>query len=222
MTEALGSELTPPHQTIASFGSVGGESSMRHGHSSRKDEEELDNERFFRAVDRAVTECHSSVSRLPLIVAALPEHQSLFHEISHNPHLLADGIATDPRLMDVVEMRTHAWHILEPHYHAMIDTMVADYEEAWSKGLGEVDPVKIAASAVSGRVYQLLVESDRNVPGTLDPRTGGVIMRDASSAAGDDLLDELSVLVISKGGQVVMLPSEKMPSRTGLAAIYRY
>jgi len=75
---------------------------------------------------------------------------------------------------------------------------------------------------VAGRVYQMFVESDRVVPGTLDRRTGEVIMRSAPSAAGDDLLDEMAVLVISKGGQVVMLPSEKMPSSTGLAAIYRY
>ena len=38
----------------------------------------------------------------------------------------------------------------------------------------------------------------------------------------DDLLDDLGELVAKKGGVVMVLPAERMPSRTGLAAIYRY
>jgi hypothetical protein len=38
----------------------------------------------------------------------------------------------------------------------------------------------------------------------------------------DDLLDDMGELVIKMGGQVMVLPAEKMPSETGLAAIFRY
>jgi hypothetical protein len=36
------------------------------------------------------------------------------------------------------------------------------------------------------------------------------------------LLDELGELVLSKGGEVLVVPSGDMPSQTGLAAIYSY
>src|SRR5215208_4874838 len=62
ITEALGDELTDPHQTVASYGGTGQGSSMRHGHGSKQDEVEIDEQRFFRAVDRAILERHSQPS----------------------------------------------------------------------------------------------------------------------------------------------------------------
>ncbi len=38
----------------------------------------------------------------------------------------------------------------------------------------------------------------------------------------DDLLDDLGELVTKMGGHVMVLPTNKMPSETGLAAIFRY
>jgi hypothetical protein len=38
----------------------------------------------------------------------------------------------------------------------------------------------------------------------------------------DDLLDDLSEKVLEKGGQVVVVPAERMPTKEGAAAIYRY
>ncbi|MGH7691047.1 MAG: hypothetical protein ACREN3_15690, partial [Gemmatimonadaceae bacterium] len=38
----------------------------------------------------------------------------------------------------------------------------------------------------------------------------------------DDLLDDLGELVMHTGGQVVIVPSDAMPTRSGLAAIYRF
>jgi hypothetical protein len=38
----------------------------------------------------------------------------------------------------------------------------------------------------------------------------------------DDLLDDLGELALKKGGQIVIVPSERMPTRNGVAAIYRF
>jgi hypothetical protein len=72
--EALGSELTEPHATVASYGmgAGGGDLAMHHGHGQKKDEVEIDNDRFFRAIDRAIMEHHSRPTNLPLMLAALP------------------------------------------------------------------------------------------------------------------------------------------------------
>lgn len=222
MVDALGSEITPPHQTVASFGGADGGGSMRHGHSSRKDEEELDNERFFRAVDRAITEFHSTPSGLPLVLAALPEHQSLFREVSHNPKLIEDGVDVDPRLISSDELRLLAWEALEPRWTMRIDEAVARYEEYRSKSLGEDDPFLVAKAAASGKVWTLLLDSEKRYAGTLDPATGKIVPAKDDSPTAEDVLEELALLVLENGGEVLVLPSEKMPSLTGVAAIFRY
>jgi hypothetical protein len=37
-----------------------------------------------------------------------------------------------------------------------------------------------------------------------------------------DLLDDLAELVLRRKGEVVVVPRERMPTATGLAAVYRF
>src|SRR5690606_38219621 len=92
LKDALGDELTEPHTSVASSGAAGTGGAMHYGQGQKKDEVELDNERFFRAIDRAILEHHSRPSGLPLILAALPEHHAMFHKVSHNPFLISASI----------------------------------------------------------------------------------------------------------------------------------
>ena len=93
ITDAIRDEPAEPHHGVVSTGSAG---SVHHGSRSRKDETDNDTERFFRAVDRAILQHHSKPAGLPLILAALTEHQTPFRGLSHNPHLLPEGIEINP------------------------------------------------------------------------------------------------------------------------------
>ncbi len=222
ITDALGKELTEPHQTVASYGGVGGSSgAMRHGHGGKDDEIDIDVERFFRAVDRSILEHHSRPSGLPLLLAALPEHHSVFQKVSHNPFLMSDGLKIHPDAISIDELRERAWHIVEPRYQERIAQLVDGFGQAKPRGLVADEVTQVAAAAVSGRVGTLLVEADREIPGHISAN-GQVEFSDISHPQVDDLLDDLAELVLNKGGQVVVVPSERMPTETGAAAIYRY
>jgi len=223
ITEALGDELTEPHQTVASYGGVGGAStSMRHGHGGKNDEADIDADRFFRAVDRAVLERHSRPSGLPLILAALPEHHHLFHRVSHNPFLMTKGLMINPDGLPIDELRERAWQVVEPQYQARLATLTDEFAVAKSNGLGSDDLAQVAQAAAAGRVATLLIEADRQIAGRLDSATGRVELADLSHPQVDDLLDDLGELVEKMGGRVLVIPAERMSTRTGLAAAYRY
>ena len=126
---------------------------MRHGSGPGKQAGvESDAERFFRAVDRGVLDHHSWPSGLPLILAALPEHHHLFHQVSHNPFLMAEGITTNPETLPIDELRERAWQVAEPQYQARLATLAAEFEEAKSKGLGSDELEQVAQAAAAGRV----------------------------------------------------------------------
>jgi hypothetical protein len=221
ITEALGEQLTEPHQTVAAYGGTGRDP-MHHGHGGRKDEVDSDQERFFRAIDRAILEHHSRPSGLPLLLAALPEHHGEFHAISQNPFLLADGIKINPNALSMDQLRERAWQQFEPQYQARLSKLVQDFAVATSKGLGVEQLAQIAEAAVQGRIATMLVEADREIGGRLDMETGQIERGDLNHPELDDLLDDLGVLVINKGGRVLVLPSQRMPTTTGAAAICRY
>ena len=223
ITEELGDELTESHLTVASYGGVGQASTpMRHGHDGKQDGMQADAERFFRAIDRALLEHHSRPSGLPLILAALQEHHHLFRQLSHNPFLMAEGLTINPEVLSTDELRERAWQAVEPQYEAQLATLANEFALAKSKALGSDDLAQVAQAAAAGRVATLLIESNRQIAGRLHGATGGVEFAGLSSPQVDDLLDDLGELVVKMGGRVMVIPAERMPVRTGLAATYRY
>ncbi len=224
ITQALGDELSEPHSTVASYGGVGqGSMPMHHGHGGKESEVDIDAERFFRAVDRGVLEHHSRPSGLPLILAALPEHHHMFHEVSHNPFLIEENIDIHPdALSSIDELRQRAWQLFEPQYQARLAELNDAFEQARSKGLGDDDLAQVVQAAAVGRVATLLIEADRQIAGRLDSATGQAELADLSHPQVDDLLDDLGELVEKMGGRVLVMPAERMPGRTGLAATYRH
>jgi hypothetical protein len=222
--EALGAELTEPHTTVASYGmgAGGGGLAMHHGHGQKKDEVETDNDRFFRAIDRAILAHHSRPTGLPLMLAALPEHHDLFHKVSHNPFLMSDGIMMNPDALDLDQLRAEAWRIVEPAYLHRLAKMSDDFQLARSRDLGSDNLAQIAEAATAGRVATLLIEDDRQIPGRIDRATGQVQPADLSDLEVDDMLDDLAEIALRMKGEVVVVPAERMPSKSGVAAIYRF
>lgn len=222
--DALGEELTEPHRVVSSHGGVGnGHNPWHHGQGGKADEIHSDTERFFRAVDQAIVENHSRPSGLPLILAALPEHHHLFHKVSHNPQLLKESIDVHPdALASIDELRRRAWEVMEPRYLAWLSALVEEFGKAKPKGLAEDDLEKVALAIVSGRVGTLLVEANRVVPGQIDVASGQLKLLDFANPEVDDVLDDMGALATKMGGKVVIVPSERMPGKTGAAAIYRY
>ena len=219
--EALGEELTDPHQTVASYGGVRGPA-MKHGHGAKSDEADIDAERFFRVIDRAVLEHHSRTSDLPLLLAALPQHHHLFRKVSHNPFLMTEGIDAHPDSLPIDEFRDRAWGVVEPYYRARLAQLVEAFGETKSAGLGADEPAQVAEAAVAGRVETLLIEAERQIPGRIDAATGALELGELTHPKVDDILDDLGALVMDAGGRVVVVPAEQMPTPTGVAAIYRY
>jgi hypothetical protein len=223
IVEALGPELTKPHENQASFGFVGSmRKAMNHGYDGTRDEASNDTDRFFRLVDKAVLEKYSEPSRLPLILVALPEHQNLFHKISKNPFLIEKGIHINSEAKSFEELHELTWKLIEPLYLHKLDEVSEFYNFSKSKNLGSEDLVEIAKEAAEGRVETLIVGGDLELYGHIDSSNGKIDYGDASNLHGEDILNELEEIVVKKGGLLQVIRSGKMPMDKGLAAIFRY
>jgi len=227
LEEALGRELTEKGQTgfAQGYGRAserGDAMQVESGGAGRQDEIDRDRERFFREVDRAVLEHHSRKTRLPLILAALPEHQSPFRKHSHNDLLLPEGIESDVSLLSQNELREKSWMVMQPRYIKRLEGFINQYGESHGQGLATDQLEQIGQATMEGRVATLLVEADRQIPGMADKQGGKAIAVDDESATTPDLLDELTIWTLEQGGEVISVPTERMPTASGAAAIYRY
>lgn len=231
IAEALGRELAEPHMaTRGCGGGAGSRSPVRHGQGGRKDERPADRERFFRVIDREILERASKASRLPLVLAALPEHQTCFRALSHNPFLAEAGIPVNPGALTPGELRDAAWRAIEPYHEERVDKLIDTYGEARAHGRGAGRLEDIAAGVAQSRVGCLLVEADRRIAGSVDAIQGTVTISIAdgwtNGAAADlrvsDVLDDLAEAALRTGAEVIVLEADRMPSTTGAAAVFRY
>ncbi len=183
---------------------------------------DADTERFFRTIDQRVLESHSRPTGLPLMLATLGEHQTMFRTVSHNPFLIPEGIAMNVDALDTDALRKMAWQHMEPVYLARLAKLVDAFGTASANELASDDLEAVAMAAMAGRVGTLLVEADREIPGRINTATGALEMADVSKPTVDDLLDDVAEAVLRTQGEVIIVPAERMPTRTGLAATYRF
>jgi len=220
--EATGSDLRDVERATRVYGAASAEGTTRHGTGGEQRLRDNETERFFRSVDRAVIQHHSRPSGLPLLLAALPEHHSLFRKVSNNPLLLEAALDVHPDDLSSDDLRQRAWQAIQPSYLARLGALLDAIQAAAARNLGSLDLADIARAAQQGRVATLLVDADRQLAGHLDPTTGAIVVEPAAQPTSGDLLDDVGELVLRKGGEVIVVPSARMPSDSGAAAAYRY
>jgi hypothetical protein len=135
---------------------------------------------------------------------------------------MAEGLQINPDALSLEELCQQTWQQVEPLYLSRLADLVEKYQAARSQQLGSDDLVQVAQAAIAGRVATLLVEADRQVPGRIDAATGQIKMGDLSNPEIDDILDDLAEMVMRLKGEVIVVPAERMPATTGVAATYRF
>jgi len=225
VTEALGDAVTVQRKEQTYHGKSPGEprpaprgADVPPGHPAKGDDAKLDAERFFRAIDHAVLQHVSRTSQLPLIVAALPEDWALFRAISHNPHLAPRAIERSPAAIAEKDLREEAWKCIEPQYIARLERLIENFEAARPQHMASDDLVEVRRAVAEGRVGTLLVQAEIATAPAMNVGSTGKV----TAATVDDPLDELAKLVLRQKGEVIVVPKERMPTTTGLAAIYRF
>ena len=231
LDEALGYEYSRDYEVIhrggpqeAHGGQRGGSPGVFHGHGVGADDREPELRRFFKAIDDALYALLGPESG-PVVLAAVAEHHSLYRATNRLDSLAAAGIEASVRDWGAEQLHREAWPLALRATDAQMDRALQLWETSYGRGKTQPDPVDTGPLALAGRVRLLLIERGRHLWGTLDRSTGQLhVQRDGGDDPGADaveLLDELSELVLLKGGRTLSLPAERMPTATGAAAILR-
>lgn len=218
--EVLGEDFSSTYITGRYGGS--GTQGTYHGHADKSRKVKTDTEKFFRFVDKVVLDNYSNPTGLPLILIALPEHQALFRKITSNPHLLDDGIRSNYDVFTVDKLKDEMWKVMEPVYLNKTKEAINRFNNSRSQSLASDDIANIARASVSNKVDTVLVEADRVIPGKVNPVTGSIEIGDISHPEFGDLLNDIVSIVMQNGGNVIVLPKDRIPTSTGAAAIYRF
>ncbi|MEH6564507.1 MAG: hypothetical protein V7756_04190 [Halopseudomonas sp.] len=222
--DALGTELTSADQSghPDGFGPAGerGDSMMHAaGGPGKQAEIDKDREKFFRAVDRAIEEHHSKPSGLPLLLVALPENQSFFRQVSHNQRLLEERLEIDPGALDAEAIRERVAETMAHREVEQLNEVHDKYGAAQGENRTSEDLREVGKAALAGRIATLLVEADRSIPGALDQDSGEVGLNEDTDA---NLLEDITLCALRNGAEVLVVSGQRMPTTSGVAAIFHF
>ena len=177
--------------------------------------------RYFARVDEAIQHFHGEDT--PLVLAALAEHQGLFHEVSSNPQLLDAGVERDPfHGLSDIELARAAWETVSAALDTRIDELLERFHHANAHKQGAQSLEAIGRAAVMGQVDTLLIGQDCYVAGTVERDTGAVHLETGEAAPAGDVIDDLAAMTLRADGHIWFLPQDKMPDQSGAVAILRF
>lgn len=224
-TDALGSDMTAADQSghPDGFGAASERGDpMMHaaGGPGKQAEIDKDREKFFRAVDQAIEEHHSKPSGLPLLLVALADNQTFFRQVSHNPHLLQERVEVDPTSLDADAIRERVADVMAGKQLDQLNEVHDKYGVARGENRTSEEVEEVGKAALAGRIAVLLVEADRTIPGSLDQDRGDVSLNDDGD--GSNLLEDITTTAMRNGAEVLIVPAQRMPTTTGVAAIFHF
>jgi hypothetical protein len=180
---------------------------------------------YYRAIDKALWEVLRDETA-PLIVAATTEHHPIFAAISRYSHLLPEGVHGNFDNTPLPELHAKAWPIVQRHIAERENEVLEHYGNSIKRRRSADEVHSVGAAAVQGRVRELLVQRDAHLWGRMDPSTGDIQLhqdtRTQKDARDDDVIDDISEAVILRGGSVWSFEKEAMPTKSPLAALWRW
>lgn len=177
--------------------------------------------RFFRAVGVALGRVLDD--RAPVVVAGAGPLLPAFREACGPSGFNAEFVegAVDDAGTEELYARTlpEARKALD----ARDEVLVGEFRELRDRGLASDILTHVAEAAVLGRVRRLLVSDRQPLFGRVDRTTGEVTLHAGQTGPqDDDVLDDLAEIVLSRGGQVVVLDPPQMPEEAAAVATFRW
>jgi hypothetical protein len=233
--DVVSAETLQPHRVKHGLGPAGlGATGYVHGGcGAKRDDVDRDTEIFMRHVDETVHEQVSRRTDLPLVLVCQGRLAATFRGLAANPLLFDEHVDLDPHLCSAAELAAAVMPVFARARAARIAGEVRAFVQARDRGLGSGDLSDVGRAAVAGQVATLLVEADRFEAGRFDRDTGAVAFDGAAPGdlsrsggqpafTGEDVYGAVAETVLAKGGTVLSLERNAMPTESGAAAIYRY
>lgn len=218
--------------TALDYYSLEDHESPYHDHKSRNEVVQEETEKFFRYVNKEMNDEIVRDSETPVILVTLPEHQHMFRQICTFKSLLPEdeSIKKDARTMTGTELRDEARKIMQEIKDSQLAETIDKYNYHKSKGEASDDITEIGMALFDKKVGVLFLEAGKGWPGSFDESTGQVTFDSATDPVDDkeidpanpDIANAFAEAAAAQDAQIIVLEGSKMPTKNGMAAIYRY
>ena len=184
----------------------------------RKDEFVLN---FYRVVDTHIGNVLRNETA-PLVLAGVDEQVSLFRRAATYPNIADDAVYGAPDGLKGGELHARALPCARRFWEKPLERALELYELNGGNDRRASGVDKVVRAAWEGRVSHLLLAERGRSYGSFNPETLEVKMHDQPGRDSEDLLNLAALHTLTHGGDVWLLPPEKVPGLSQAAAVLRY
>ena len=192
-------------------------------HARTKDKHKLVD--YIRGVERRVRAALKGQND-PLIVATVSENYHIYRKINRYPFLLKEFVFGNPDPKSAQQLCAEATPIVQKHYEKRAILARHTVQAALDLGgLATCDIDEAIDASEQGRIETCIIASDEPAWGKIQCN-GFSLAVETDDGRADlsriDLLDYLAVRTLKAGGEVYLAPSDQVPGKAKLAALFRY
>ncbi|MDY0339729.1 MAG: hypothetical protein RBS17_00755 [Coriobacteriia bacterium] len=206
------------HTGTSGTGGHGQRAAVFHGSGEVDAKKEI--VRFLREIDRGLHE-YLGHDHAPLVLAGVDSLIPYYHEVSDCPMLLADAVSGNPDALGDQVLHELAWPIAEAAFGQAGEAVLRIADETWSSPLVTTVPRSILEAAGAGRVASLLLSE---AAGWWSQTTdeAAVTVHEGNPTDEEDLLESAALDTLTRGGEVLSFPADRMPHGESVVALLRY
>jgi hypothetical protein len=190
-----------------------------HGQGAGKDMDKVDLDRFLTAVDHGVREIVGTTSA-PLVLAGVDHVVGHFRKLSGSAQIVEGDVRGNQDRVSADDLHRRAWPLVQPLLEAAQNDALRAIATASKPTLSALP--QIVVSSMDGRIESLVLPRGVQRWGTFNIEDRIAIEHETRRPGDRDLLDIAAIETLSHGGNVHLVPRDRLPAHLPVAATLRY
>jgi hypothetical protein len=177
---------------------------------------------YFDEVDETIWKEVMHNENVPLLLVGVEYLIPIYKQVAKYKPIWEDAITGSYEHENITALYQLARAKMEPYFEERITKALNAYGNQSATQLTSSALEDVISAAHYGRVSQLFAVRNEHIWGTFDEMNNQLTVHAEQQADDECLVDKTVIKTLLTGGEVFMLPPEKMPASSKLAALMRY
>lgn len=193
-----------------------------HGTGTGRPDDKTNIAMYFDEVDETLWKAALNQENVPLLLAGVEYLIPIYKQVAKYKPIWDEAITGSHEYEDTQTLYQQARAKMEPYFQERVAKALNTYGNQSATELTSSIPDDVIPAAHYGRIAQLFAQEGEHIWGRFDEMNNQLAIH--ASQEGDDecLVDKCVIKTLMNGGEVFLLPKEKMPGGSKLAALMRY
>lgn len=214
--DVIGDQRTEDISTVGGY-STYGRQGITHGHGGKKDDIDIDTEKYLRYVDSTLYEHLSKIKSLPIVLISLPKTHIHYRNLNKNKDLFDKGIVKSPESMTDEEILNETYSLIEDYFTDKLKVKISNVNKSIEIGNASNDIHDILKAIQSNKIDELYLQDDRKLYGFVDWENQTIQVNRKSEL---DIYEDLAEKTIMNGHKVYCVSKDILNVGSGILAQY--